>query len=242
MNYPRPVRDVHQIELRGCLYKIDFTNGKSYIGVSKFGLEARMKGHRDAARRPNPKTALHRAMAKYGETAYSASALIIAKDFEYLKLMEIAAISAFGTKLPNGYNMTDGGDGQLGVLFSPETREKIASKRRGKDTMPPETRKKLAGLLKGRIFSDEWRRKLSLAGMGHPPRRIGPLTEQHKARIAASHKGIGHTQSTKDRLSKTVKAWWAARENRSMSEEQKKKISVARIAYWERRKAQHAVS
>jgi hypothetical protein len=44
--------------------------------------------------------------------------LVIANDYEYLKHLECRAIRAFGTKVPNGYNMTDGGDGVLGVIVT----------------------------------------------------------------------------------------------------------------------------
>lgn len=36
--------------------------------------------------------------------------LIICDDVDALNLMEIAAIEAYGTQMPNGYNMSPGGD------------------------------------------------------------------------------------------------------------------------------------
>lgn len=214
----------------GCLYQIDFDNGKSYIGVSLFGIEKRLAGHKDAARRNSPKAMIHRAIAKYGPGAYVARTLVICDDFEYLKELETRAIRALCTKAPNGYNMTDGGDGQLGKVWSQESREKLAAWRRGKDFIPPDTRLRLAEALRNRVFSAEHRRKLSEAGKKRKRRILGPHSEEHRAKIAAAHRGLGHTADTKATLSGIAKAWWAAREDRCMSEEQKRKISAAHVA------------
>ena len=209
--YPRPIREIHIVELttHGCLYRIDFRNGKSYIGISAFGLTSRMAGHLNAARRKSPKAILHKAMAKYGSHAYSVKMLVIADDFEYLKKLEIKAICVFNTKVPNGYNMTDGGDGQLGKEWSAKSREKLAAKRRGCDYLTPEARAAVGLKLRGRQFSAEHRRRLSLASTGNHGRYGQTLSDEHKAKITAKALGRKHSEKTKAKLSAIVKTWWA---------------------------------
>ena len=234
--YPRPVRDIHQIELstlpdswlrkHGCLYRVDFDNGKSYIGISLSGAERRVLNHSYLARKKKAKTVLHRAMVKYGPSSYSVTTLVVSDDFDYLKELEIKAIALYKTKVPFGYNMTDGGDGQLGKVWSKESREKLAAWRRGRDTMPPASRKRMARKLRGRVFSEEHRRKLSLSGRNREHYVLGPHTKEHRAKIAAAHIGIGHTTETKARLSTISKEWWKKHSNHTLTEEHKDKISA----------------
>ncbi len=57
---------------------------------------------------------------------------------------------------------------------------------------------------KGRKLSAETRAKMSAAHLG---KKRGPLTAEHKAKIAAANKGRKTSKETRAKLSKAVKAW-----------------------------------
>ena len=61
-------------------------------------------------------------------------------------------------------NLTDGGEGKTGVIFSEESKRKMSLARRGVPKTD-EFKKKVSQTLQGRIFTDEHRRKLSEAGI-----------------------------------------------------------------------------
>jgi hypothetical protein len=192
----------------GYLYKIEFENGKSYIGITSKDAVTRLREHEKSARYDFSNAFLHKAMRKYPD-AYRVVPLLRADDWGYLQLMEVRAIAAYGTKAPNGYNLTDGGDGQLGVEWSAESREKAAAAKRGKP-LSAEHRAKVGAALKGRpsptrgmTFGPETRAKHSAVHKGKP------LSAEHRAKIAASHIGIGHSAETKRKLSAIVSAEWA---------------------------------
>jgi len=78
---------------------------------------------------------------------------IIHKDIDHkeAKKIEILLIEKYGRKnlgLGNLVNMTDGGEGVLGLIFSDEARQKISEANKGK-TFSEETRQKLSEANKG---------------------------------------------------------------------------------------------
>jgi hypothetical protein len=90
-----------------------------------------------------------------------------------LEMQTIRELRESGAKLVNA---THGGEGAAGRVVSDATREKQRLKKLGKK-MPPH----VAELVSQRF-------------------RGGRLTEEHKAKIAASHVGIGHTEETRLKL------------------------------------------
>jgi predicted GIY-YIG superfamily endonuclease len=107
----------------GYLYAIDSPSGKRYIGITADTLGSRWRAHRAHAKRSD-EGALQKAIRKYGASAMRVKPLVIANDYEYLKELERKAIAAFRCKVPHGYNMTDGGDGVLGVIVTEEGRKR----------------------------------------------------------------------------------------------------------------------
>ena len=96
----------------GCLYKIDFPNGKAYVGVSKYTADVRLRGHLAYAFNKNSAHAVHRALRKFWfGGGVKVNTLVVASDTRYLLLLERRAIAAYGTLGALGYNMTSGGDG-----------------------------------------------------------------------------------------------------------------------------------
>jgi len=110
----------------GCVYMLESPSGKKYIGITSQDINARWRAHRSNALR-SVDGALQKAIRKYGANSMCVKVLVIADDYEYLKALEIKAIAVYGTKVPDGYNMTDGGDGVLGVIVTDEGRQRRSS-------------------------------------------------------------------------------------------------------------------
>lgn len=139
-------------------------NGKGYVGITSKAVARRWTNHKADAL-SGKQTALHRAIGKYGVDAFTVSVLASGLSPEGLVISEIQIIKQLRTRVPHGYNMTQGGDGTPGLTHTPEARAKIG-----------------AGA-KGRIFSAERNRKLSDARKGKP------LSLEHRAKLAASKLG-----------------------------------------------------
>ena len=84
-------------------------NEKMYVGQSSRGICARLKNHISKAQNTSG-LSLHRAMRKYGYDRFSINLLATAKDQEELNRLEMFWIKILNTKVPNGYNMTKGGE------------------------------------------------------------------------------------------------------------------------------------
>lgn len=109
----------------GCVYVAwNVVNGMGYVGKTIYDLPWRKNGHEQDAYNGSP-CYFHRAIRKYGWDAFEWTILAEDDDDEWLLLMEQKWIKRLGTKVPNGYNMTDGGEGVSGHSPSKETREKI---------------------------------------------------------------------------------------------------------------------
>jgi len=145
--------------MMGQLYKLNFSNGKSYIGITtKLSLE-RFYGHRARAKsNSGSETLLYRAWRKYGEPSLQVLAFVENKD---LASTEIRAIEIFKTLEPNGYNVSEGGS------VSPMTNPKIAQK--------------VSLSRKGMKFSEEHKKALSNAQKGKPRPNLSSALKGKKA-------------------------------------------------------------
>lgn len=185
--------------LMGCIYLARCkVNGKGYIGFT-FDLTQRQEGHkRDAY--DGSILAFHCAIRKYGWDAFEWSILYQDEDDdrEWMGWWERKFIRELKTKVPNGYNMTDGGDGGA-IRFGPhteETKRKIANR---SYVWSDESRKKMSIASKGRIVTEETRRKISEAGIGRK--------QSEEARAKNSVSKIGHivTKETRRKISESCK-------------------------------------
>lgn len=143
----------------GALYKLDFPNGKSYIGMTTCKPVKRFKEHFYSAKR-GAKTLVSLAIQKHGAENVVCRVLVTAEGREYLSQIERDAIRVFGTRSPDGYNQTDGGDGaplgnlyNLGKKRSSETKARMSLSAKEKPAMSEVTRLKIAASLKGNIRS-----------------------------------------------------------------------------------------
>lgn len=124
----------------GEIYKItNNINGKSYIGKTKYKSVTRWKDHVNGY---HPNSAIHQAIIKHGVTNFSFEVLEINVDNNSLNEWEMYYIQLFNSKSPHGYNLTDGGDGGLGLVVNNDCRQKQSERRKG---IPWSNNRKKAG-------------------------------------------------------------------------------------------------
>lgn len=217
------------IESTNCiLYKLDFPNGKSYIGITKSTLDKRVSQHIASSR--NPKQLINYAIKKYGDNFHK-RILVIGK-LNYIKDLEIKSISRFNTISPNGYNLSLGGD--TSPTINPLVARKMALSLTGKK----KSKEHALNISKGKIgykASDETKKKLSLANKGKIPSKETlekrsmalkgrVLSEEHRNKISESLKGKKASDEAKLKMSLAKKG----KTGHSMTDEAKAKISNAR--------------
>jgi group I intron endonuclease len=127
--------------------KID---GKMYIGVTSKSMEERKYRHQYVANRGS-KHHFHRALKKYGNEEFTWTVIEEFQTYKEASNAEMLYISEY-RKTNILYNMTDGGDGFRGVVFSKEARKKMSLAKIGKPNhwsngkMPQALRDKYAAL------------------------------------------------------------------------------------------------
>jgi len=114
----------------GLIYKHTFNNSnKSYIGLTKYTMEERLKGHLKAVKNGSA-LHFHNAIRKYGVENIISEILEDNIEIKNLTDKEIFYIDKFDTFL-NGYNMTLGGEGNFGLEHSNEAKQKISEANKG---------------------------------------------------------------------------------------------------------------
>jgi hypothetical protein len=124
-------------------------------------------------------------------------------DWEEAKKIEILLIEKYGRKdlgLGNLVNMTDGGQGSLGLKISEETREKMSKAQKGENnpnfgkTLSEEHRQKISEGKKGSIVSEETRHKIGKKHKG----KI--LTEETREKMSKAQKGKTYSEETREKM------------------------------------------
>ena len=113
----------------GSIYKIKFPNGKHYIGLTTTSLEQRTKEHKKCAKNGDSQCIIYKAIRKY-EMVDTLELIEIdtADTIEELCEKEIEYIRKYNSYYMNnnGYNMTYGGEGTNGYVFTEEDRQKMS--------------------------------------------------------------------------------------------------------------------
>ena len=144
----------------GYIYLItDTTNGMKYTGKHHYHIEGQLDPNYHGSGviikniyKKRPETLKE----EYIKTCYSEEEMCSDEQY-YIKL--------FKTLWPNGYNLTEGGDG--GEIPCEEIRKKMSMKLKGRTAhnkgkpMSEEQKKKLRDAHKGKTMSDEQKKKLS---------------------------------------------------------------------------------
>ena len=177
------------------IYKItNKLNGKVYIGQS-IDIDTRWRQHINA----KDNVAIHNAIKKYGKENFKFEVLLECPA-DMLNVWERDMIALYDCISPNGYNLTEGGEG---YQCSEETRRKMSEVNKGKH-LSEETKKKMSESRKGKapwnkgktnIYSEETKKKMSDAKKG---RRV---SEETKIKIGNARKGISRSEGTKKKMS-----------------------------------------
>ena len=112
----------------GYIYKIVFPNGKHYIGLTTTSLGERQTQHKNTAKKGDMHC-LYNALRKYEmEDTFQLIEIDTADTIEELYKKEIDYIIQYNSYYinGNGYNMTYGGDGTHGYVYTEENKQKMS--------------------------------------------------------------------------------------------------------------------
>lgn len=131
-------------------------NGKRYVGITSRPPEVRWRDGTGYISNPR----FYSAIKKYGWDGFEHIILKSGLSEEDAKGAERLFIKEWHTQdLDCGYNLTSGGEGTRDCHPSEETRRKLSEARRRENLSDETLRRRSAGL-KGRVFSDEHKRKI----------------------------------------------------------------------------------
>ena len=159
-------------------------NGKQYVGLTTRNIEESKSYYGSGVY-------INRSIKKYGKKNFKKEILELCNNDKQLKKQEIHWIQKLNTKAPNGYNLTDGGDGVLnpteevrtkiseklkllvgekhphwGMTRTDETKLKMRNAQLG-IPVSLEAKKKISEKLSGRKLSKAICKKMSESKMGH---------------------------------------------------------------------------
>jgi len=106
------------------IYKVtNKVNNKVYIGKTVNSLNSRKSQHQFASRKNRSNSYFHNALRKYGTENFIWEEIQHYKTEEELIKAECEFIKFYNSKSPNGYNLTDGGEGISGYKHTEETKQ-----------------------------------------------------------------------------------------------------------------------
>lgn len=164
----------------------------------------------------------------HGKENFSFEIIAMARTQDDAHETEKFLIKIENTKSPNGYNLTDGGEGSTGTIATPEMRAATSAR------------------FKGRRHTEETKRKMSASAMGvkKSPESVAKMAASLTGRkasdevkaILASYRHLAWTPDALEKLSKALKGraipWhWKgamAQRGRTFSDEHKQKLSAAK--------------
>ena len=206
----------------GYIYKISFPNNKIYIGLTTTSIEQRHKEHKQCAL-GNSTYLIYNALRKYDmietfelEQIDTADTLeeLCEKEKEYIKQYNSYYIEG------HGYNMTYGGEGTNGYIYTEDVKKKIseAQKKRFEN---PEAIKKISESQKKRFENQEEKQKASSRTKKH--------FENPEAREKASERMKKHLQENPEFGNKISER----QKKRFENPEEIEKNRQAALTYWQ---------
>ena len=188
------------------------TNEVFYVGIGKEEKRAYTKYGRN-----NPHW--HNIVKKIG---YSVNIIHSNIGWDEAGEIEKLLIKEYGRQdlgTGNLVNLTDGGEGCLGVIVSEETKQKIGKAHKGK-TMSEEARQKMSKARKGKTMSEETKQKIAKLATGRTP------SEEIRQKLAKLATGRTHSEETRQKMSKERIGEKNGFFGKTHSEETKQKISL----------------
>lgn len=182
----------HKKSRVGIIYKVtNLVNGKIYIGKTITGLKQRISVHLWDARHKRKIYALHGAINKYGEENFKWEIMDRCLFPDMLCELEKKYIRELNCKAPNGYNLTEGGEGMVGYVASEETRKKMSAIHLGRPCS--EKMKEILRVKMGKENHPFWGT--------HPSEETRKkLVDNLKNNPNAGMKGKHHSQETKEKI------------------------------------------
>lgn len=206
------------------VYLFRFSNGKKYIGATN-NYRRRFSEHQQFAKEILPRQVIHRALRKYGWGDVVYSFLGHFKTEQEAHEFEKACIVKFKTKVPHGYNMTDGGDGVLNP--TPETIRRRSESLKKAFTDPGERKKRSERMQS--LWQDEKKRGEIIEGIkAHWAKPGNKENRNEKIRQTKADPEKRRQQSER------MIAWWAIPENREKHSEKMKQTNKRRPENMER--------
>jgi len=185
----------------GYIYKItNIITNKCYIGETKqSNPESRWKEHKNTIKNGVGCPALKDAVKKYGIENFKFEILIICFDEDRYKY-EIEYIKKYNSKVPNGYNILDGGPGGgfEGKTHSEQAKKQISEYMKQKYIDNPELKKEISERNKILMNSEIIKNKIS-QGMIH--------SKKYQEMIKNKKAGIFHTEETKNKIRESLKKY-----------------------------------
>ena len=173
------------MEVFGVVYLIlNKVNGKPYVGQTTRPLDRRFLEHATCK-----KTIIGKAIQKYGRENFYCGVIKTCASKTEMDTWEKFLIILLKTKVPYGYNITDGGEGTIGYICTDETRAKKSAALKGRPKSA-EHRANLSVAQKGRPLAATTCANMSEAQRGEKNHNYGrPLPSETCSKIAAANRG-----------------------------------------------------
>ena len=156
---------------------------------------------------------INKAIRKYGKESFLKEVLEENLKAEELSIREVFWIEKLNTKLPNGYNLTDGGEGTIGYKKTLTQIENHKNAIRGKKTSE-ETKRKMSEANIGKKKTENHAKNISKGLTG---RKLSP---EHVEKVVAANRGKKLSEEQKRMISEF-------RKGRTTSDETKIKMSLS---------------
>lgn len=236
----------NNLDTRVLVYKVTcLISGRAYVGITSGQMEKRWSTHLKHAASKRFNSPLHASIRKHGREQFIVEIICKADSNEKARLIEREMIAQHNTMVPNGYNLTTGGEGSVGKRASELTKKRMADVGRAA-WQNPEQRAKMMAAMENRIMPEthiDHLRRLAAAQAGvpqspeHIAKRIAhfigkPRSEETKRKISEAAKGRDlWSAERKAAHAENMKARWAAGDyaKRVITPEHRKAMSDGRI-------------
>jgi len=218
-----------KMERRFTIYKAtNLANGKTYIGQTVGEFKRRKADHVRKANAGLYPYCFHNAIRKYGPDVFIWEIICSCSSKNKADAMEVEFIKTFNSKVPSGYNMTDGGEGSVGYHPSEETKKKNSKAQ--KMFIQRTGRANFLGMK----HTAETRAKITAAQTG---KKRGPHSDEHKEKIRNALRGRKIPEEQKIKISKALMGYKHSAESRAINGKAHKGLKLSDSAKENMRKA-----